>query len=105
MVGASNGGRMPVNAFKAQSGVRADLKDFVFEGVRFDIVSYVVYATGAGFSESPGISQNGGAVFNDNSRRVLERCRPGTTVVIDEIRARGPGGDTRQLPTMAFNLF
>jgi gliding motility-associated protein GldM len=104
MIGASSGGQIAANAFKAQAGVRADLRDFVFEGVKFDIVSYVVYATGAGFLEQPGISQNGGAVFNDASRRIIEKTRPGSTVVIDEIRARGPGGDTRQLPAMAFNL-
>jgi gliding motility-associated protein GldM len=105
MVGASQGGRMPVNAFKAQAGVRADLKDFVFEGVKFDIVGYTVYATGAGFLENPGISQNPGAYFTPQSKGIIERFRPGTTVVLDEIRARGPGGDTRNLPTMAFNLF
>jgi hypothetical protein len=43
-------------------------------------------------------------MFNDNSRRVIEKTRPGSTVVIDEIRARGPGGDTRQLPAIVFNL-
>lgn len=59
MIGQSAGGQIPANAFKAQQGVRADLRDFVFEGVKFDIVSYVVYATGAGFLENPGISQNG----------------------------------------------
>lgn len=105
MIGTSSGGRIPANAFKAQQGVRADLKDFVFEGVKFDIISYVVYATGSGFTENPGISQNGGPYFNDNSKRIMDKCRPGSTVVIDEIRARGPGGDTRALPTMAFNLF
>lgn len=105
MIGQSSGGRTPANAFKAQQGVRADLKDFVFEGVKFDIVSYVVYATGSGFSENPGISQNGGPYFNETSKRILDKCRPGSTVVIDEIRAKGPGGDTRVLPTMAFNLF
>ena len=105
MVGQSAGGRVPANAFKAQAGVRADLKDFVFEGVKFDIVSYVFYATGAGFPENPGISQNGGAYFNGDSKRVMERCRPGTTVVLDEIRARGPDGSVRALPTMAFNLY
>jgi gliding motility-associated protein GldM len=105
MVGASQGGRMQVNAFKAQAGVRADLKDFVFEGVKFDIISYVVYATGAGFLENPGVSQNPGAYFNSESKRVIEKFRPGTTVVLDEIKARGPGGDTRSLPTMAFNLY
>jgi gliding motility-associated protein GldM len=105
MIGQSSGGRIPVNAFKAQQGVRADLKDFIFEGVKFDIISYVVYATGAGFAENAGISQNGGAYFNGDSKRIIERCRPNSTVVIDEIKARGPDGGVRVLPTMAFNLF
>ncbi|HSU51246.1 MAG TPA: gliding motility protein GldM [Segetibacter sp.] len=104
MVGQSSGGQIATNAFKAQQGVRADLRDFVFEGVKFDIISYVVYATGAGFLENPGISQNAGAYFNEGSKRILEKCRPGSSVILDEIRARGPGGDTRTLPTMAFNL-
>ncbi|TDH19790.1 gliding motility protein GldM [Segetibacter sp. 3557_3] len=105
MIGASTGGRIPANSLKAQQGVRADLKDFVFEGVKFDIVGFTLYATGANFLEAPGISQNAGAYFNAESKRILERSRPGSTIVIDEIRARGPGGDTRQLPTMAFNLY
>jgi gliding motility-associated protein GldM len=105
MIGQSAGGRIATNALKAQQGVRADLRDFVFEGVKFDIISYVFYATGAGFLETPGISQNSGPYFNADSKRFLERCRPGSTVVIDEIKARGPGGDIRVLPTMAFNLF
>ena len=104
-IGTSAGGRIAANLIKAQQGVRADLENFVFEGVKFDIVSYVVYATGAGFSENPGISQNGGAYFNEGSKKILEKCRPGSTVVIDEIKAKGPGGDTRVLPPMAFNLF
>lgn len=104
MVGQSSGGQIPANSFKAQQGVRADLKDFVFEGVKFDIISYVVYATGAGFLENPGISQNSGAYFNETSKRIIEKCRPGSSVILDEIRARGPAGDTRTLPPMAFNL-
>ena len=104
-IGTSPGGRLQANIIKAQQGVRADLENFVFEGVKFDIVSYVVYATGAGFTENPGISQNSGAYFNEGSKKVLEKCRPGSTVVIDEIKAKGPGGDTRVLPPMAFNLF
>ena len=105
MIGQSNGGRIPANAFKAQQGVRAELRDFVFEGVKYDIVSYVVYATGAGFTETAGISQNGGAYFNSESKRIIEKCRPNSTVVIDEIKAKGPDGGIRVLPTMAFNLF
>jgi len=105
MVGQSGGGRMPANAFKAQQGVRADLKDFVFEGVKFDVLSYVVYATGAGFAENAAYNQNGGPYFTADSKRIIDKCRPGSTVVIDEIRAKGPDGATRVLPTMAFNLY
>ena len=105
MVGQSEGGRVPANVFKAQQGVRADLKDFVFEGVKYDIVSYVFYATGAGFPENAGVSQNGGAYFNGESKRVMEKCRPGTTVVLDEVKAKGPDGTIRALPPMAFNLY
>ena len=105
MVGQSGGGRIAANAFKAQQGVRADLRDFIFEGVKFDIVSYVVYATGAGFTENAAFNQNGGAYFTGESKRIIDKCKPGTTVVVDEIKARGPDGGIRALPTMAFNLF
>ncbi len=105
MVGASQGGRVPANNIKAQQGVRADLRDFVFEGVKFEIVGFTVYATGRGFEEQPGISPNPGAYFNADSKRILDKLRPGSSLIIDEIKARGPGGDTRSLPTMAFNLY
>jgi len=105
MIGQSAGGRIATNALKAQQGVRADLRDFVFEGVKFDIISYVFYATGNGFQEGPRFTQNTGPYFNAEAKRYLEQCRPGSTVVIDEVKARGPGGDVRVLPTMAFNLF
>ncbi|HMO33495.1 MAG TPA: gliding motility protein GldM [Lacibacter sp.] len=105
MVGASTGGRMPANVFKAQQGIRADLKDFVFEGVTFTVTGYTFYATGAGFQEAPGVRAgirgNTFAPVED----LLNRCRPGTTIVLDEIKAVGPGGNTRNLPTMAFNLY
>ncbi|WP_147204792.1 type IX secretion system motor protein PorM/GldM [Segetibacter aerophilus] len=105
MVGQSSGGRIPANAFKAQQGVRADLRDFVFEGVKFEITSFLVYATGTGFTENAAFNQNGGAYFNEASKKIIDRCRPGSTVVIDEIRAKGPDGTPRPLPPMAFNLF
>jgi hypothetical protein len=105
MIGQNEGGRVAANVIKSQQGVRADLRDFVFEGVKFDIVGFTVYATGAGFAEQPGISLNSGAYFNADSKRVLEKLRPGSTLVIDEISAVGPGGGTRKLQALAFNLY
>lgn len=104
MIGQSSGGRIATNALKAQQGVRADLRDFVFEGVKFDIVSYVFYATGAGFAE-PKWVQNSGPYFNADAKKYLEQCRPGSTVVIDEIKVRDPSGNIRILPPVPFNPF
>jgi gliding motility-associated protein GldM len=105
MVGTSTGGRIPSNVFKAQIGIRADLKDFVFEGVKYDVVGYTFFATGAGFTEAAGVKPGVRGNSFEPVQDLLNRCRPGTTVVLDEIKAVGPDGTTRKLPTIAFNLY
>lgn len=102
MVGASPGGRMSVNDFKAQAGVRADLGDFIFEGVKFTVTGYTVYMTGAGFNP-PQARQASGNTFND-IRDLIDKVKPGTTVVLDEIRASGPSGVVKLAPVV-YNLF
>jgi gliding motility-associated protein GldM len=102
MVGASKGGRMPSNQFKAQQGVRAVLENFVFEGVEFTVTGYVIYMTGAGFPD-PQFRQVNGNSFGP-VQDLINKSKPGTTITIDEIRASGPGG-TRRIPGIFFNLF
>jgi gliding motility-associated protein GldM len=102
MVGNSKGGRIQANAFKAQAGVRAELENFVFEGVKFTVTGYTIVFQGAGFPELA-FRQVSGNTFN-SVRDLLEKSRPGTVVTIDEIRASGPGG-TRSLPPLPFNLY
>ncbi|MGI8952753.1 MAG: gliding motility protein GldM [Chitinophagaceae bacterium] len=101
MVGASGGGTMGVNDFKAQAGVRAELDNFVFEGVQFTVTSFTMVFTGAGFPELQYRQVNGNRF--DNVRDLIEHCKPGTTVTIDEIHASGPGG-SRKLTPIVFNL-
>ncbi len=104
MIGRSKGGKISANEFKAQQGMRAELENFIFEGVKYNITSYTLYATGKGFSENPGIAQNSGAVFSDKARSIIDKCVNGTTVIFDDIKAVGPDGRTRSLPVIAFNL-
>ena len=104
MVGKDKGGRVPTNSIKAQQGVRAELENFVFDGVQFNVTSYVVYATGAGFS-NPGVEQNSGAYFTAGSKRIMNKLQAGSTLVIDEIKAVGPGGQTRNLQPLVFNCY
>lgn len=100
-VGNNKGGVMRANEFKAQFGVRADLENFVFEGVKFTVTGYTIVLNGAGFPTLQ-FRQVSGASF-DPVRDLIEKSRPGTTITIDEIRANGPGG-TRTLPPIVFNL-
>ena len=51
-VGGKAGGPIAANVFRVQRGVAAELKDFVFEGVKYDVVSFTLICTGRGFEES-----------------------------------------------------
>ena len=101
MVGKSKGGIMSVSEFKAQLGVRADLENFVFEGVQFTVTSFTLYCTGAGFPDPQYRTVNGNSF--DAVRDIINKCKPGTTVTLDEIRVSGPGG-SRKIPGPFFNL-
>jgi gliding motility-associated protein GldM len=92
VVGGVASGSMPVSRFKAQGGVIADLKDFVFEGVKYDVVGYFIMFTGAGFTESPETAEVSGPAFTPQIRQWMTRCQEGTTVIIGNIKVRGPGG-------------
>ncbi len=102
MIGASKGGIMGVNEFKAQAGVRAELENFVFEGVKFTVTSYTIALTGPGFPEGFAFRDVSGNTFN-SIRDLIEKCRPKTNVTIDNIKVSGPGG-SRTLPPITFNL-
>ena len=106
-VGNSSGGRIAANFFKAQKTLYADLENFVFEGVEFEVVGYTFYATdSAAFKEYPGVKvvSNAGGSF-EPVKDLIARCQPGTTIVLDEIQVKGPDDQYRKLPTIAFNLY
>jgi gliding motility-associated protein GldM len=98
------GGVMGANVFRVQKGVAAELRDFIFEGVKYDVVSYTMYCTGKGFEENPGIAEVSGAYFNADAQALMKRCQPGTTVVIDEIKVTGPGGSRLLDQNISFTL-
>ena len=102
MVGASKGGMMGLNDFKAQAGVRAELENFVFEGVKFTVTGFTMTFTGPGMPDGFAYKEVSGNTFN-SVRDLIEKCRPKTAVIIDNIKASGPGG-TRTLPPVSFNL-
>jgi gliding motility-associated protein GldM len=105
MVGNSSGGRISANAFKANAGLRAELKDFVFEGVKYSVSSFVIICTGKGFeSTGPKYTQNSGAYFSPEAKGFIEMCKPGSSVIFTDIVVDGPGGSRKIDGTLAFNL-
>jgi gliding motility-associated protein GldM len=96
-VGGKGGGVIAPNVFRVQKGVAAELKDFIFEGVKYEVVSFTMYCTGKGFEDNPGIAEVTGAYFNADAQAQMRKCQAGTTVVIDDIKVRGPGGATKLL--------
>ncbi|MFZ9301790.1 MAG: gliding motility protein GldM [Sediminibacterium sp.] len=104
IVGGSAGGNMSASVFRAQQGVIADLRDFVYDGVKFNVVSFYVICTGKGFDE-PDFEEVTGAKFSGGASALIKRCQPGTTVTIGEIKVSEPGGGTRKLDqTITFIL-
>lgn len=105
-VGNSAGGRMSVNEFKAQVGVRADMGDFVFEGVKYDVSSFTIIGTGKGFeSTGPQAADNSGAYFSANAKRIIDMTKAGSSIILDRIRVTGPDGSKTLPGTIAFTLF
>lgn len=100
MVGTLKGGKVSSAQFKVMGGVRAQLEDSEF-GANFQIVSYTIAGNGAGFSQYTPVQVNG-AVWGSNA--VISQCKPGSTVYVDDIIARGPDGKNRKLPPIVFQL-
>jgi len=106
-VGTSTGGRIPSSYFKAQKELYADLENFLFEGVEFNIVGYTFYATDStAFKDATAVRMvsNVGGSF-EPIKDLIDKCTPGTTIVFDQITAQGPDKMYRKLSTIAFNLY
>jgi len=103
-VGNLKGGRIPVNTFKAMAGVRADLENFVFENLKYNVTGYTLIATGKSCGERPCIATVNGAGFNQDARAIIDKLGPNSTVMIDYIKVEGPGGRLT-LPPISFFLY
>ncbi len=106
MVGQFGGGTVSVNAFKANVGVRADLKDFVFENVTYTVTGFTIVCTGKGFETTgPKFAiVKGTAYFSSEAKQYIEMCKAGSSVNITDITVSGPDGSRKLNASMAFNL-
>jgi len=102
MVGNSESGDVQFNAFRVQPGVRAFVKNFFYE-TQFNVTSFRITGDGAGFDEGIDEANNTGAVWNE-AKRIINKCKPGSFIYIDNIYAMGPDGRRRKLTPLIYNL-
>ncbi|OAV44211.1 GldM family protein [Lewinella sp. 4G2] len=102
VVGNSKGGKIPITQFKGQKGIFAKLESFDFDA-RCEIAGYeLVYVPKR---DDPLISNNAGQTFNQKSKQLIARARPGDSFYANNIKARCPGDQgPRALGSIAFQL-
>jgi len=96
-VNGKQGGDMTASQFKSAGGVSAKLKDFIFEGYSFKVVSFAMYFTGSGFEEKTDIVEVNGNAFSAEARKSMSKCVSGTTVIIGSIKVADQIGNVRDL--------
>jgi gliding motility-associated protein GldM len=94
------GGNISKAVLSAQAGVKAELENFDFD-MKFQVVSFRVSATIKGFAQDAQIT---GAAFNANAKQIIQQVPSGGKVYIEDIKAKGPDGTTRDLGTLCFKV-
>ncbi len=101
-VGNLEDGGVGNGEFKAQRGVIAWLDDFDFDA-RCDIAGFeLVYVASR---QDPVPVANQGGSFNERSRNLVQRAKPGDTYYFNNVRAICPGdAATRKVNSMVFQI-
>jgi gliding motility-associated protein GldM len=100
-VGGKSGGAMGTGEFKAQGGVAAVLKDFDFDA-RFEVLGFELTLSERGQDLQTAV--NPGPRYSGQAANLVARAKVGSIYYFDNIRAKGPDGTTRQLPTISFKI-
>ena len=100
-IGGVPGGSIAVSKMKVQQGIIAELENFDFD-IRFKIVGFNM--TFAAKRQDLVEARVSGPLFDGKCKEFLNKAKPGDMIYFDEIRAQGPDGTTRKLPSIAFKL-
>ncbi len=102
MVGSKRGGRISTAELLGNGGVDAILENFPFDGLRYKVSGFTTTTTGKGgfANEYRSVGRN----FSKSQRRAIEALRRGNKLIIDEIVAIGPDGQTKKLQPLVFKI-
>jgi gliding motility-associated protein GldM len=100
-VGGKRNGTVAKNWLSAQTGVQAVMENFDFD-LRFNVISFTVSAVlRGGYSED---ARSNSARFTAQQQALIRQVQSKRKVYIEDIKARGPDGTTRDLGTLTFKV-
>lgn len=100
-VGGKNGGKIEKNVLQAQTGVVAELENFLFD-MKFDVKGFKVTVSGSGGFVQDEPSSN--ALFTEKQKKLISGRKRDDLVVIKDITALGSDGITRNLNSITFTV-
>lgn len=101
VIAGKNGGAMGTGEWKAQLGVVAELKDFDFDA-KFNVTGFDM--TLSQKNADLQTCQNSGAKFNGSCANLQQQAKVNSVYYLDNIKATGPDGRSRNLGTIAFKI-
>lgn len=102
-VGNLKPGPVSSASFKAMGGVIARLEDSEFEAP-YEVVSYSIVAISPEFPDYNPINNNGNR-WSGAAADLVNKLKPGATVIINDIKVKDPGGRVRPLSsTLSYTL-
>jgi gliding motility-associated protein GldM len=96
-----SGASVPANAFRAQAGVGAGIKDFPFE-LKYQVTRFIISADNdEGYIDEAPCQGN---TWSGQAQSILSKLKSGRTVTIDDIYATGPDGRSQKLPSLVYYI-
>lgn len=99
-VGGEKGGTISQSTLLAQSFVKAQLDNFVFD-LSFPVTGFTVSATIQGFTEE---YNSNSAQINGQQKGLIRQLGKGNKVYFENIRCQAPDGSIRSLGSLSFKL-
>jgi len=100
MVGGKKGGDIKKNLLIASGGVDAEMVNFDFD-MKFKVTGFTISTVVGGFTQDKK-SRSGN--FTNDQLKLLKKLKRAQKVYIEDIKAVGPDGATRKLPTLSFKI-
>jgi gliding motility-associated protein GldM len=100
VVAGKEGGKIVRNVLAAQAVVMAEMKDFDFE-LEYKVTGFNVSVLKNGFIQDARSNDNR---FTEEQKELIKNTPRSSKVQIEDIRAKGPDGRTRNLGTLTFVL-